>query len=95
MKKDVFINGLDLIEDIKKFLNKIKNLKPYLIEFNKNDTIKDRIYVLNCIIVDEDYQLVIITTYNKYIFLINNSICKIWTRVGDTFYISKIENKVL
>lgn len=32
---------VDVIEDCKKFLSKIEELKPYIIEFEKNSIIKE------------------------------------------------------
>lgn len=44
-----------MIEDHKKFLNKIEKLKPYLIELDKNGKIKDKIYLPDCVVGGEDY----------------------------------------
>ena len=43
IKKDIFINRhelLDVVEDYKRFLNKIEELKSYLIGFNEDGIIK-------------------------------------------------------
>lgn len=53
-------------------------LKPYVVEFNEDDTIKDKEY-------PKIWQPIIGITYNKYIFSTNNSICKAWTQIGDIF----------
>lgn len=53
MKKNIFINRYkqsDMIEDYKRFLNKMKDLKLYLVEFNEYDTIKNKTYLLNYVI---------------------------------------------
>lgn len=45
MKKNIFVDKYkwsDIIKDYKRFVNKIKELKSYLIEFNKDDTIKNK-----------------------------------------------------
>lgn len=47
MKKDLFINKY-------KFINKIKKLNIYLIKFNKNNIIKNKIYLLDYIINNKD-----------------------------------------
>lgn len=49
-------------------------MKLYIIELNKNDTIKLKIYLFNYIIKDENQYLIIIIIYNKYIFSLNNNI---------------------
>ena len=92
MKKDVFVNGhkrSDVVEDRKKFLNKMEDLKPYLVKFYENGIMKDKTYPPDCAIRDEDCRPVIIITYDEYTFLANDSICKAWIRVGDTFLYSK------
>ena len=79
MKKDVFINGYkwsNIVEDCKRFLNKIKELKLYLVKFNENDVMKNKMYLPNCVVRGENCQSKIRITYNIYTFLINNSICK-------------------
>lgn len=51
MKKDIFVDGREwsnVIEDCKRFLNKMEDQKPYLIEFNEDGTMKDKTYVLDC-----------------------------------------------
>lgn len=88
MKKDVFIDRhklSDIVEDYKTFLNKIKECKPYLVEFNKNDTIKNKIYLLDCPIRGKNCQLITIIIHDKCIFLVNDNIYKTWTKVGNTF----------
>lgn len=45
--KDVFINGYeqsDITKDCKVFLNKIEELKPYIVEFDEDDAIKSKVY---------------------------------------------------
>ena len=79
MKKDVFINGhkwLNIIKDCKRFLNKIKELKRCLIKLNENGIMKNKMYLLNCIVKRGNCQPVIVITDNEYTFLANDSICK-------------------
>lgn len=45
-------------------------------EFNEDDSIKKTNYLAKYIINNSNYQLVIIITYNKYIFFIIDKICK-------------------
>lgn len=47
IKNDIFIDEhkqLDIVEDQKKILNKIKELGLYLVKLNKNSVIKNKIY---------------------------------------------------
>ena len=92
VKKDVFVNGhkwSNVREDCKRFLNKIKELKLYLVEFNETNIIKNKTYLLNCIVWDGDCRPIIIITYNKCIFMVNDDICKTWIKVRDTFLYPK------
>lgn len=63
----------------------MKELKPYIVGFKKNDIIKDKIYLSNSIVHSNDYCSIIIITYNKYIFSANNGVQKTQTRKGDIF----------
>ena len=65
-----------MIKNYKRFLNKIEKLKLYLVEFNKDSIIKNKIDLLDCIIDYKNYWVVIIITYNKYIIFTNNNIYK-------------------
>lgn len=46
----------------------IEELKPYIVKFNKNVTIKPKIYPLDCTIKNKNQWLIIIITYDKCIF---------------------------
>lgn len=92
VKKDVFINRhiqLNIIEDHNRFQNKIKKLKSYLVEFDKDNIIKNEMYLFYYIVDSENCQPIIQMTYNKYIFFANNNICKVWTKIKDVFLYSK------
>ena len=96
VKKDVFVDGyerLDVVEDCKRFLNKMEELKPYLVEFNEDDAMKDKTYPSDCIVGGEDRRPVIIITHDKCTFSANDTIYKAWTRVGDTFLCSKSQGQ--
>lgn len=75
----------DVIGDYKVFLNKIEELKSYIVEFNKSDVIEPKIYLIDYIIEDNNWQPIIIITYNKYTFSANNRIQKVLAQKGDTF----------
>ena len=65
-----------MVEDYKKFLSIKKNQKPYLIEFEEDKLIKTKKYLSDYIVEEDKYNLIIIITYNKYIFFANNGIWK-------------------
>lgn len=48
----------------------------YLIKFKKNDIIKAKNYFLDYKVKNNKYQPIIKIIYNKYTFLLNNSIYK-------------------
>lgn len=66
-----------MVKDFIKFFYKMKNLKLYLVKFDKNNIIKDKIYLSDCIVDDKNCWLVIIIIYNRYTFSLNDGICKV------------------
>lgn len=47
----MFVNGQkwsDVVEDCERFLKIIEELKPYIIELNKDSIIKDKEYLFDC-----------------------------------------------
>lgn len=88
VKKNVFIDGYkrsDVIKDRKRFLKKMEELKPYLVEFNKDSTMKEKNYSANCAVDSCDCRPVIMITHDEYTFSANDEICKAWTQINDTF----------
>lgn len=70
-KKMFFIDGherLDIVKDCKKFL------KLYLIKFEKDESMKTKKYLDDYIVGKDKYYPIIIITYNKCIFFVNNRI---------------------
>lgn len=63
-----------MIEDCNKFLYTMKDLESYLIEFEKDRSIKTKKFPDNCTIKGDKYCLVIVITYNECIFFANNEI---------------------
>lgn len=98
MKKDIFVDEhkwLNVMKDRKRFLNKIKEFKYYLVKFDKNGKMKDKIYLLCYIVGVKNRQLVIIIIHNEYSFSINDSIWKAWTRIGDIFLYFKSQRQII
>ena len=86
--KDVFINGheqSDVVEDCKVFLNKMKELKPYIVEFDEDGAIKPKVYSLDCVVGGNDWRSIIVITHNECTFSANDRIRKAWAQKGDTF----------
>lgn len=57
----------------------MEKVKLYIVGFIENDIIKKKIYLFDCVVYNFNYYPIIIITYNKYIFSINNDIWKAWT----------------
>lgn len=54
----------------------MEELKPYIVEFNQDRVVKPRVYSSNYIIRAENCWPVVIITYNKCNFFVNNKIWK-------------------
>lgn len=52
----------------------MKELKSYLVKFEKNGAMKFKVYLSDCVVGGNNWWLVIIITYDKYIFLANKRI---------------------
>lgn len=52
----------------------MKDLKPYIVEFEKNKIMKPQVYSDDCIVKYSNYQQVILITYNDNTFSANNNI---------------------
>lgn len=77
--KDMFIDRHkwpDVVKDCKVFPNKIEELKLYMVEFDKNDAMKPKVYPSNCTVGGNYWQSIIVITHNKYTFSVNNKIWK-------------------
>lgn len=63
-----------MVEDREKFLNTIKNLEPYLVEFEENRLMKTKNYLDDCTVKGDVRYSVIVITYNECTFFTNNGI---------------------
>lgn len=64
----MFVNSYkqpNVVEDYNWFLTKIEKLELYIVEFNKNNVIKAKNYLIDCAMEVEKFHLIIIITYNK------------------------------
>lgn len=66
-----------MIKYKKEFLDKIKILLSYFVEFNENKSILPKKYYKNYIIKTLNWKPIIIIKYYKSIFLTNNSCWKV------------------
>lgn len=88
IKKDVLIDGherANVVEDRKAFLKTMSDLEPYLVEFDSEGNIKDKIYSDDCQVGGTNCRPVIVITYDECTFSANNGKTHGWQRQGDTF----------
>ena len=88
VKKDVFVDGHerpDVVEDRKKFLSTMKDLEPYLVEFEEDGSMKTKEYPDDCAVGGDKRRPVIVITHDECTFSANDGIRKAWTQIGDTF----------
>lgn len=65
-----------MVEDYKKILSIMKDLKPYLVEFKEDRSIMTKNYLDDCTIKRDIRYSIIVITHNKYTFSVNNGILK-------------------
>ena len=63
----------------------MEELKPYMVTFEENGTMKPKIYPLNFAVGGDNCRPIIVITYDECIFSTNDGIWKAWTRKEDTF----------
>lgn len=73
-----------MVENRTKFLQFLEDLKPYLVKFDFERRIKEKIYLLGYKIEGKNWQPVICIIYDKYIFSANDRKRYIWQIVEDT-----------
>lgn len=66
----------NIVEDCKRFLKTMKELKLYMVKFKKDSTIKNKKYPLDCAVNGKIRQPIIIIIHNKCSFSENDGICK-------------------
>lgn len=54
----------------------IEKLKLYIVKFYDNNIMKPKVYLFDSLVEDENYQLIIIITYDKYTNSANDGIKK-------------------
>lgn len=77
VRKDVFVDGHerpDVVENRANFLKKMGELKPFLVEFHEDGTMKSKIYPSNCVVGGEDSRSIIVITHDERTFSANDGI---------------------
>lgn len=80
--KDMFIDKheqSDVVEDCLNFLKKIEELKPYIVQFNKDGIMKPKACPPNCVVKSENKLPIIVITQDECTFSTNDGIKKAWT----------------
>ena len=88
MSKDVFVDGhkrSNVVEDRKNFLKNEEELKPYVVDFKEDDTIKPKVYLFDCELGENNWQSIIVITNDGFTFSTNDGVEKVWTQKRDTF----------
>lgn len=73
----MFVEGYkqpDVVENQILFLIRIEELKPYIVEFDKDGAIKAKEYSVDCVMRGCECQPIVIITHDKCIFFSNNEI---------------------
>lgn len=63
----------------------MEELKPYIVEFDKNDVMKLKVYFSDWAVRGNNWWPIIVITHNKCTFFANNRIWKAWARKSDIF----------
>lgn len=88
VRKGVFVNGHerpDVVQDRRVFLQRMNELRPYIVEFEEDGRMKDKTYPSDCAVSGANCQPVIMITHDECTFSANDGIRRAWTRKGDTF----------
>lgn len=76
-EKDVFVDRheqLNVVKDHENFINTIKDLKPYLVEFKEDGSIKTKNHQDDYTLKGDIYNLIIVITHDECTFSANNTI---------------------
>ena len=75
----MFVDGHerpDVVEDRERFLKTMEELKPYMVDFNEDGTMKDKEYPLDCAVGGGIRRPIIVITHDECTFSANDSIRK-------------------
>ena len=88
VKKGVFIDGherADVVADRAKFLQRMKELDPYLVDFDSSGRILDKTYPNDCKVGGCQRRPIILITHDESIFSANDGKTMAWVKNSDTF----------
>ena len=85
VQKGIFFDGHereDVVEYREIFLEEMKALLPYFVEFKEDGTILPKEYLDDCAVGDSDRRPIIMITHDESTFSANDSLRKVWTLEG-------------
>lgn len=86
--KNVFIDGHerpDVVKDREVFLETMKSLAPYLVEFDKDGNMLPKAYPVDCEVRGSQRRPVILITHDECVYSSNDGPRSGWQKEGDTF----------
>lgn len=87
VKKGIFLDGHerdDVVEYRQKFLENMKELLPYLVEFAEDGSMQEKAYPAGCVVGGPDRRPIIMITHDESIFSANDGRHQAWKKDGDT-----------
>lgn len=96
VKKGVFLDGHereDVIEYRRKFLEEMKEMLPYLVEFAEDGTIQEKIYPAGCMINGHGRRPIVIITHDESIFSANDEKHHAWVKMAMLFCAQKAKER--
>ena len=91
VKKNVFIDGHerpDVVQDRNAFVQTLETLAEYLVEFDEDGTIKDKVYPPGCEVYGSESRPVILITHDEATFSANDGIRRAWMEMdGEATYL--------
>jgi hypothetical protein len=85
--KDVFVDGHerpDVVEDREFFLKTLEELEPYLVQFDENGKILDKLWPKDCQVGGDDRRPIIVITHDECIFSSNDGPRFTWQGDGNS-----------
>jgi len=87
VKKNVFIEGHEH-PDVLQDWNALVGTSDYLVEFNEDGTIKDKVYHLGCEVYASESRPIILITHDEATFSANDGIRRAWMEMdGEATYL--------
>ena len=82
VKKGVYVDGherQDVVEYRERFIESLEELWPYIVEFEDDGTIVNKVYPENCVVGGLDRQPIILVTHDESTFSSNDGRRQAWT----------------